>query len=1576
MASARLLNGLRKETRVILMKYYKIVVKTTTFYEYVNLVSFDIRYIIKHLNELSLYALVYPEGSSMRKSITVHSVFLSVATGIFLSSIILSPVSAELPAPHIITPSQTVYSNSITLTGTIEPPPIDGLMGYWSFDEISPTIQDTSDNDHSARMQNGNGRVVGKRGTAGWLTGTEFARLDAFDAIPATGFTWMAWVKTSNADPATRQNIITYMDTASCEDVMLGLNNTTRGPGFSFKVDSLGICPQGENHQVMWQPGGGVQSNQWYHVVGIMDYEHDRIALYVNGELKDSHAWIDDGISITRAMVGALGGHVFEPNSNWVGVIDEVKMFSRPLSATEIGSEYNDTQITVTGGSSTVTADVLGNSFSINVPLTMDTLNTLSVTATYGHADVSSASTIQITTASTAVIAPVISTVSQTINADSILVQGSVGDDPTDGLIGAWSFDDVAGTTAPDSSSNNNTASLINATVGTGKVGDAVHIGASDAYVDIPDTVHYTPTTGFAWSAWVRPESTAIGQSIITSYDAASCDDITLGIHIGEGYPLGFFFKNDYAGICPQHPNSRVFWQPEGGIELGQWYHVAAVMDYDNHEIALYVNGIKRVSQTWDGTPITRIMDTRIGDGGFWSSYFQGDIDEVKMYNRAVSSNEVLALSDPTITVTGGLATVNTQAVNGLYSVSVPLTQNQANTLSVTAINASNEQSAPATVVIRHDTITPETPVVTNGVLSAPTNTTPAIISGTKEANTSVWINGNQVVALNASTTWSYALALLEGSNSVSITLKDTVGNQSSALTGTIVLDITAPAVPNSTSFDQIVNADFIVISGTAEAGTVIHITGGAATATGTTHGSGNFSVSVNLTQNAINTLSMLATDVAGNVSSSRRVLIKEDSIAPATPTINALPSPTNITSHTLSGSRQGAMVIVSSTPAFSMLVLNGTMLISNNLVTSPVTIAPFETGKKIGSFIFVADNVEAVSVQDITILLSGSLLGSEEVRLYVDGVEIGSGIPIGGVLQIVGLDVTVPRNGRQNFTILADSQSDTEGVLWGGISAVEAVGFASGYAMPVTIGESTTDTWSFGVTLAEGETAIQILATDLAGNTSSVGTEVVLDTIKPVITLTGANPQTIELGTAYIELGATVADNYDTGLVVSINASLVNMTLVGEYAVDYSATDNSQNTQTVTRIVRVVDRTGPVVNAITHNHPDFVVRGADTVLITVTFTEYTNTIINPVIHIEDTATHAVLQTASLVATENPLIWTYLWDVPDVGDRQVSISVSATDSSGNSLGVLPDPNQAIAQVGLIFTIDNTAPTIVSRDPELGAVNQLPGMATITVNFDEPVSMTPANVTMSQDIVVESIDFFESSALIQIQGMTIVNTSYLVTMTGVTDIAGNPLPTTSWGFTTARAYNVAIQPGWNVISIPLTPTNPAIANVLGGLSNDIESVWSYDTLNNQWLVYRPGGDPLLNNLTTMTAGYGYWLKFNRATASSLTGYGNTFGSAQSVPPSVRLDYGWNLIGFYQVNDTDSTQANHALASLERDVNDAETSLWTQLWIYSPSELQYRSIGYTDTVHAGEGYWVFVRPLKPRITTEVWYAPGIE
>ena len=104
--------------------------------------------------------------------------------------------------------------------------------------------------------------------------------------------------------------------------------------------------------------------------------------------------------------------------------------------------------------------------------------------------------------------------------------------------------------------------------------------------------------------------------------------------------------------------------------------------------------------------------------------------------------------------------------------------------------------------------------------------------------------------------------------------------------------------------------------------------------------------------------------------------------------------------------------------------------------------------------------------------------------------------------------------------------------------------------------------------------------ATDGGGRTASDAQVItVVDTTKPVITLAGASPLTVECHTAFTDPGATAADNCDT--TVSVTASgAVDVNTPGAYTVTYNATDAAGNAALpVTRTVNVVDTTPPVIS-------------------------------------------------------------------------------------------------------------------------------------------------------------------------------------------------------------------------------------------------------------------------------------------------------------------------------------------------------------------------------------------------------------
>ena len=108
------------------------------------------------------------------------------------------------------------------------------------------------------------------------------------------------------------------------------------------------------------------------------------------------------------------------------------------------------------------------------------------------------------------------------------------------------------------------------------------------------------------------------------------------------------------------------------------------------------------------------------------------------------------------------------------------------------------------------------------------------------------------------------------------------------------------------------------------------------------------------------------------------------------------------------------------------------------------------------------------------------------------------------------------------------------------------------------------------------GSYTITYTATDKDGNTATASRTVnVVDTTAPVVTVTGDNPATTELGDDYTDAGATATDA--SGTVEVVTSGTVDTDTVGEYTLTYTATDPSGNAGTATRTVNVTDTTAPV---------------------------------------------------------------------------------------------------------------------------------------------------------------------------------------------------------------------------------------------------------------------------------------------------------------------------------------------------------------------------------------------------------------
>ena len=157
-----------------------------------------------------------------------------------------------------------------------------------------------------------------------------------------------------------------------------------------------------------------------------------------------------------------------------------------------------------------------------------------------------------------------------------------------------------------------------------------------------------------------------------------------------------------------------------------------------------------------------------------------------------------------------------------------------------------------------------------------------------------------------------------------------------------------------------------------------------------------------------------------------------------------------------------------------------------------------------------------------------------------------------------------------------------------------------------------------------------------------------------------------------------------------------------GTYTFDAKGTDEAGNIGNATQVTFTIDNTAPSV-FLSDDHSSQYVKGGDNVFITATFTELNGLDGTPAINIG-----SVVTAAPMIATANPLVWTYGWVVPLIGDGSENLTVSISDLAGNPVGI---PTGRI-----LYTIDNTAPIItITCAPDKDIYNN---DYQISVDFDD------------------------------------------------------------------------------------------------------------------------------------------------------------------------------------------------------------------------------------------------------------------
>ena len=200
------------------------------------------------------------------------------------------------------------------------------------------------------------------------------------------------------------------------------------------------------------------------------------------------------------------------------------------------------------------------------------------------------------------------------------------------GLVAAYAFDEASSSTVADVSGNNNTGTL-GAGVGRtteGRFGGAL-VFNGDSSVTVPNSASLNLTTGMTLEAWVFPTASTSWATTLMKENAKGLA-YSLYASSSANRPIVYF------NTGTSKTRHRYLSGP-AALPLNTWSHLAAT--YDGVTLRLYINGAQVSSEPNTGSIITTTGALRIG--GTWAGeFFRGLIDEIRIYNRALSPSEIL----------------------------------------------------------------------------------------------------------------------------------------------------------------------------------------------------------------------------------------------------------------------------------------------------------------------------------------------------------------------------------------------------------------------------------------------------------------------------------------------------------------------------------------------------------------------------------------------------------------------------------------------------------------------------------------------------------------------------------------------------------------------------------------------------------------------------------------------------------------------------------------------------------------------------------------------------------------------
>jgi hypothetical protein len=197
------------------------------------------------------------------------------------------------------------------------------------------------------------------------------------------------------------------------------------------------------------------------------------------------------------------------------------------------------------------------------------------------------------------------------------------------GLVAAYGFEEGSGSVTADISGNGNQGSISGATwSSSGHFGKALSFGPN-ALVSINNSASIDLTSGMTVEAWVYPTSVNGWMNVVYKSGSSAVSYVLQGSTSPSNLASlgGSFSASNLSASSP--------------LPVNTWSHLAGT--YDGTSMNLYLNGLLVASRPQTGAIDSSAGTLSIGGNPVYGENWTGLIDEVRIYNRALSQSEIHA---------------------------------------------------------------------------------------------------------------------------------------------------------------------------------------------------------------------------------------------------------------------------------------------------------------------------------------------------------------------------------------------------------------------------------------------------------------------------------------------------------------------------------------------------------------------------------------------------------------------------------------------------------------------------------------------------------------------------------------------------------------------------------------------------------------------------------------------------------------------------------------------------------------------------------------------------------------------